>query len=138
MRLLYASPVELQIDSIVVEIFEAIGTGAIRRLVIDAVGDLEAAASDSQRLHDYLYSLIQHFAVRGVTSMITMEAGENLTTSQPIHDQRFSYMSDNLLHLASRAHEPRQRTIRIVKMRGSAHDHGIRDFTIGDRGARVT
>jgi circadian clock protein KaiC len=138
MRLLYASPVELQIDSIVVEIFEAIGTGAIRRLVIDAVGDLEAAASDAQRLHDYLYSLIQHFAVRGVTSMITMEAGENLTTSQPIHDQRFSYMSDNLLHLASRAHDPGQRTIRIVKMRGSAHDHAIRDFTIGDRGARVT
>ena len=38
--LVYASPVELQIDSIVVEIFEAIKSGDVRRLVIDAVGDL--------------------------------------------------------------------------------------------------
>lgn len=135
--LLYASPVELQIDSIVVEIFEAIKAGSIRRLVIDAVGDLAAAASDSQRLHDYLYSLIQHFAARGVTTILTLESGEAFTGGGMAHDQRFSYMSDNLIYLAWNPDKVGHRTIRIVKMRGSAHERDIHEFEIGRDGARV-
>jgi circadian clock protein KaiC len=138
LRLLYASPVELAIDSIVVEIFEAIRSDGITRLVIDAVGDLAAAANDTQRLHDYLYSLIQHFAARGVTTVLTLESGEAFTGASPIADQRFSYMSDNLLYLAWNAEKVGRRTMRIVKMRGSAHDYGVREFEIGEHGARVT
>jgi circadian clock protein KaiC len=138
LHLLYASPVELQIDSIVVEIFDAIKTGTIRRLVIDAVGDLASAASDSQRLHDYLYSLIQHFAARGVTTVLTLESGEGFTGGVMSHDQRFSYMSDNLIYLAWSSDDVGRRTIRIVKMRGSAHDKDVRDFEIRAAGARIT
>jgi len=136
-RLLYASPVELQIDSIVVEIFEAIKSGAIKRLVIDAVGDLAAAASDSQRLHDYLYSLIQHFAARGVTTILTLESGEGFTGGVMMNDQRFSYMSDNLIYLAWSAEKVGHRTIRVVKMRGSGHERDTREFEIGEHGARI-
>jgi circadian clock protein KaiC len=136
-RLLYASPVELQIDSIVVEIFEAIKSGAIKRLVIDAVGDLAAAASDSQRLHDYLYSLIQHFAARGVTTILTLESGEGFTGGVIMNDQRFSYMSDNLIYLAWSAEKVGHRTIRVVKMRGSGHERDTREFEIGEHGARI-
>jgi circadian clock protein KaiC len=134
---LYASPVELQIDSIVVEIFDAIKTGGVRRLVIDAVGDLSAAASDAQRLHDYLYSLTQHFAVRGVTTILTLESGEGFTGITLPQDQRFSYMSDNLIYLAWSADTVAHRTIRVVKMRGTSHERGVREFEIGDKGARV-
>jgi circadian clock protein KaiC len=137
LQLLYASPVELQIDSIVVEIFEAIRTGGVRRLVIDAVGDLASAASDPQRLHDYLYSLIQHFAVRGVTTMLTLESGDVTHGPSGLDDRRYSYMSDNLLYLAWSREDPSQRTMRIVKMRGSAHDHSVRPFQIGANGARM-
>ena len=77
LKLIYANPVELQIDSIVGEIFKAIESGEARRLVIDAIGDIATAASDIQRLHDYLYSLIQHFAVRGVTTILTLEVGDD-------------------------------------------------------------
>jgi len=136
-RLLYASPVELQIDSIVVEIFEAIKSGAIKRLVIDAVGDLAAAASDSQRLHDYLYSLIQHFAARGVTTILTLESGEGFTGGVMMNDKRFSYMSDNLIYLAWSAEKVGHRTIRVVKMRGSGHESDTREFEIGEHGARI-
>jgi circadian clock protein KaiC len=138
LTVLYASPVELQIDSIVVEIFEAIKSGSIRRLVIDAVGDLAAAASDAQRLHDYLYSLIQHFAVRGVTTLLTLESGEGFTGVAMPLDQRFSYMSDNLFYLAWSVKDVGHRTIRIVKMRGSEHDRESREFEIGADGARIT
>jgi circadian clock protein KaiC len=138
LRVLYASPVELQIDSVVVEIFEAIKSGSIRRLVIDAVGDLAAGASDPQRLHDYLYSLIQHFAVRGVTTLLTLESGEGLTGTVVLQDQRFSYMSDNLFYLAWSAENVGRRTIRVVKMRGSEHERELREFEISGDGARIT
>lgn len=136
--LLYASPVELQIDSIVVEIFDAISAGSIRRLVIDAIGDLAAAANDPQRLHDYLYSLIQHFAVRGVTTMLTLESGEGIPGFASPHEQRFSYMSDNLIFLGWSVRQPDHRTIRVVKMRGSAHEAETREMEIGPGGVRVT
>jgi len=136
--LLYASPVELQIDSIVVEIFDAIKQRAVRRLVIDAVGDLAAAASDPQRLHDYLYSLIQHFTARGITTMLTLESGEGFTGMSLPMDQRFSYMSDNLIHLGWKAEGPEHRTLRIVKTRGSGHDGETRHFDIAAEGVRIT
>jgi circadian clock protein KaiC len=137
LNLLYASPVELQIDSIVVEIFEAINSRSVQRLVIDAVGDLATAASDSQRLHDYLYSLIQHFAARGVTSLLTLEAVEGFSGSGASVKDRLSYMSDNLIHLAWTDEQKARRMMRIVKMRGSAHDHEARQFEIDAAGARV-
>jgi circadian clock protein KaiC len=136
--LLYASPVELQIDSIVVEIFDAIKTGGVRRVVIDAVGDLASAANDPVRLHDYLYSLIQHFAVRGVASLLTLEGGEGFTGMGIPADQRFSYMSDNLIALGWNVAKPGHRTIRVVKMRSSTHDSQMREFEIGEHGARIT
>ena len=136
LKLIYANPVELQIDSIVGEIFKAIESGEVRRLVIDAIGDIATAASDLQRLHDYLYSLIQHFAVRGVTTIVTLEVGDESLGGLGT-DPRFSYMSDNLIHLAWNAKKVEERTIRIVKMRGSAHEHAIRKFEIDASGARV-
>ena len=136
LKLIYANPVELQIDSIVGDIFKAIESGEVRRLVIDAIGDIATAASDVQRLHDYLYSLIQHFAVRGVTTILTLEVGD-----ESLHglgqDPRFSYMSDNLIQLAWSAKKVEKRTIRVVKMRGSAHEHGMRQFEIDESGAQV-
>jgi circadian clock protein KaiC len=138
LKLLYASPVELQIDSIVVEIFDAIKNGSIRRLVIDAIGDLSNAASDSQRLHDYLYSLVQHLAVRGVTTVLTLETGEAFTGQLEQRNQRFSYMSDNLVLLSWRADKPDRRTMRIVKMRGSTHDAAVREVEIDAKGLRVS
>src|SRR6185436_17693267 len=57
LELLYYSAVELSIDRIVVSIFQAINRSGIRRVVIDALGDLSIAASDDIRMHGYLYAL---------------------------------------------------------------------------------
>jgi circadian clock protein KaiC len=120
LRHLYASPVELQIDSVIVEIFNLIETQGVQRVVIDAVGDLITAASNPQRLHDFLYSLVQHFVVRNVTTLLTLESVSGITGVGEA-EQRWSYMSDNVLML-SRAEPNGERTIRVVKTRNSEHD----------------
>ncbi|HSU98260.1 MAG TPA: ATPase domain-containing protein [Gemmatimonadaceae bacterium] len=124
---LYTSPVELQIDSVIVEIFNFIETAGVRRVVIDAVGDLSTAASDPQRLHDFLYSLVQHFVVRNVTTLLNLESALGATGGRD-EQQRWSYMSDNVLLLERAEAGAAERTIRVIKTRNSAHDpvpHGV-------------
>jgi circadian clock protein KaiC len=137
LELLYYSAVELSIDKIVVSIFESLRKTTIRRVVIDAIGDLAIAAGDATRMHDYLYAMVQHFAVMGVTSVFTMETDPPIMTSDE-HHGRLSHMTDNIVFLDIR---PKQgvigRTIRIAKARGIAHDLQEREIRIDGAGMRI-
>lgn len=138
LHLLYYSPVELQIDSLVDEMFRLIRTRGVKRLVIDAVGDLVTAARDAQRLHDYLYALSQHFAVTGVTAMFTFETARPGITGGYAIDAPFSHLSDNILLLELRIEEDStRRELRVLKTRGSAHDPRVRQVEITGDGLAV-
>ncbi len=137
--LMYASPVELQIDSLIVTMFQRIAAGGIERVVIDAIGDLVMASSDPQRLHNYLYALTQQFAVRGVTSILTCESDfrpDDTQSSAP--GGRFSYMADNIVLLGTELQDRQvSRTITVLKARGTPHDMRICPLEIHAAGARV-
>lgn len=135
--LAYASPVELQIDSIIVDMFRRIQQRRIRRLVIDAVGDLASAATDTQRLHDYLYALVQHFAVSTITSVLNFETMGNTLTAGPATQNQMSYLSDNVLLLTVEGEERTRRMIRVLKTRGSAHDTRVREIEISGAGVAI-
>jgi circadian clock protein KaiC len=131
--LLYTSPVELQIDSIVTEMFRRVESQRVSRVVIDAIGDMEKGARDPMRFRDYLYTLAQHFAVHGVTTMFMMEqTGRETSAALDI-----APMSDNTVLLGMEMGNQLQRTIRIVKSRGSAHDGGRHPFRISASGLSV-
>jgi circadian clock protein KaiC len=136
LQLVYASPVELQIDSIIVDMFRRIQQGKIRRVVIDALGDLASAATDQQRLHDYLYALVQHFAVSTITSILNFETSAS-SESVPGVQNAMSYLSDNVILLTVGGEERTRRMIRILKTRGSAHDLRIREVVITGAGLEI-
>lgn len=139
LKLYYSSPVELQIDSVIVTLFKRIREEKIKRVVIDAVGDLRMAASDPQRLHDYLYALIQNLTVLGVTTFLNFEIAGVI----PEHDAatadggRISYLSDNIVLLATELKEKIKRTVAVVKARGGPHDLSIHEIEITGEGVRV-
>jgi circadian clock protein KaiC len=133
LHLLYVSPVELQIDSIVVEMFRTIQATGIKRVVVDAVGDLMNAASDMPRLFGYLYTLVQHFTVRRVSSVLTMERGDTHAL-----DGQISALSDAIIRLGMETAESRtRRTVRIIKARGIDHDLETRGLQIKAQGIHV-
>jgi circadian clock protein KaiC len=137
LELLYFSAVELPIDRIVVSIFQALQRSAIRRVVIDALGDLAIAASDPTRMHDYVYALVQNFAVMGVSSVLTLETDPPIMARDESHG-RLSHMTDNIVFLEIRAQEGIVgRTLRIAKARGIAHDLQPRELQIDARGLRI-
>jgi circadian clock protein KaiC len=136
--LVYASPVELQIDSIIVDMFRRIQQRGVRRLVIDALGDLASAATDPRRLHDYLYALVQHFAVSTITSVLNFEtSGNTLSTSGLGMQNPMSYLSDNVLLLTVEGQDRTRRMLRVLKTRGSAHDTRVREVEISAAGLCV-
>jgi circadian clock protein KaiC len=140
LHLMYASPVELQVDSIIVGLFQQIQRSGLRRVVIDAVGDLVSAASDPQRLHDYIYALVQHFTVRGVTSMLMFETARGVAdsgfTSHGVGGH-FSYMSDNIVLLSRDIKDKASRSLAVIKARASAHDLDVHELEITEKGLRV-
>jgi circadian clock protein KaiC len=140
LHLMYASPVELQVDRIIVRMFQYIQREGMRRVVIDAVGDLMNAASDAQRLHDYLYALVQHFTVKGVTSLLTFETvrkADDLDQRPEGADGPFSYMSDNIVLLSRDAKDRTKRSVAVVKARATTHDLDVHELAITDAGLRV-
>jgi circadian clock protein KaiC len=138
LEMLYISPVEVQIDSIIVTLFAVIEQKNIKRVVIDSIGDLAMAASDPQRLHDYLYALVQHFAVKGITALFTLETGTAISgasTDSPLG--RISYMSDNIILLDLIQRPEPVREIRCVKTRGSNQDLRVHPFTMTRDGIHI-
>jgi circadian clock protein KaiC len=140
LHLMYASPVELQVDRIIVSMFRQIQQMGIRRVVIDSVGDLINAASDAQRLHDYIYALVQHFTVKGVTSLLLFESTEALANSRAEAKQvagHFSFMSDNIIALGVDIGDSGGRCVSVLKSRASAHDLGSHELEITGKGLRL-
>lgn len=135
---LYFSPVELQIDSIIGELFRRIEAKGTQRVALDGVGDLALTTSGTSRLHDYLYALTQHLAVRGITSIFTFETVDQTITGGSLDAGPISYMADNLLLLDMRGEKTTRRTIRVIKTRGSGHDPDVRPIEIGADGIRFT
>jgi circadian clock protein KaiC len=135
---LYFSPVELQIDELVDAMFRVIRKHGIRRVVLDAIGDLATAARDAQRLHDYLYALSQHFAVHGITALFCFETARPGITGQWSLDAPFSHLSDNILLLEIGIEEERTlRKLRVIKTRGSSHDARVREMEITSQGVEL-
>jgi circadian clock protein KaiC len=138
LELQYYSAVELSIDRIVVSMFRALRRNPIQRVVIDALGDLATAAGDPIRMHGYLYALVQHFAVMGVSSMFALETDPPLMAQDESHGQ-MSHMTDNIVFLDVR---PREgvlgRTLRVAKARGIGHDLQAREMRIDVEGLRIT
>jgi circadian clock protein KaiC len=137
-HLLYFSPVELQIDSLVEDIFRLIREEGVRRIVLDAIGDLITAARDPQRLHDYIYALSQHFATRGVTAVLTFETARPGITGSYSIDAPFSHLSDNIFLLEMAIEDDRtRRKVRILKTRASEHDPRVREVEITASGVNI-
>ena len=134
LHFLHASPVELQIDSILVELFRTIQNRDIKRVVIDSVGDLVGAASDLTRLYSYLYALMQHFVARRVACVLTQTTS---TLANPMESQ-ISALSDAILRLDLEWRDDKaRRTLKIVKSRGTHHELDVQDFRITSRGVEV-
>lgn len=137
LHLLYESPVELQIDSLVGRLFRLIEEEGIQRVVIDAAGDLALAARDRGRFHDYLYSMFRHFAARKVTAVISLEKAPAPSEHALTEQARFASMTDAIIELAIDLRETPRRLLRVAKARAIDHDLRPHEMIIHSGGIRL-
>ncbi len=135
-ELMYRSPVEVQLDQVATEIFRRVREGKVKRIVIDALGDLERGSIDKERFADFIYSLTQWFARENVTCLLTYEMN-NLFNVTGISDSDVSNLSDNVVLLRFVQGFELKRTLRILKTRGSAHDNREHEVEITSQGVTV-
>lgn len=137
LEFLYVSPVELDLDQHVLKIVEALERTQARILVIDSVSDLEKSAYDADRFSTYMFSLIQYAKDRSITLVMTLEANKEFAESA-LTESGVSRIADNVLFFSdNRVGDKVRRELRIMKTRGSDHDHDVKEITLSARGMRV-
>lgn len=134
LTLMYVSPVDIYIDEFVSRVSRRTFKEGAQRLLIDSVNDLQAASPSDGRFRDFMYSLTQAMAVKGVSTFMTHEIGDLFATTV-LSRQGISHMSDNVLLLNYvRADSQIRRAISVIKTRASDHDPSIRQFSITSDG----
>ena len=130
LALIYASPVELDVDEHIYEIQQKVNELKADRLVIDSISSFEIGMADKVKYTDYIWALADYFKNLGVTLLMTHEMHDNANISV-LTKHGISFVADNLILLRylEELLEVR-RFIRIVKMRGSNHSPIARELQI--------
>ena len=136
-NLIYRSAVDLYLDEWVYELLETVESKDIRRVFIDGLASLRAAAHDPTRFQEYLYSLAQRFARRGVTWMMSLESPELFGLTR-LTDIPLSQMADNVLLLQFvRGDGEYRRALTVLKSRTARTEPGLSEYTIGSNGIEL-
>jgi circadian clock protein KaiC len=115
---------------------QAIETNRPNRLSVDNLSALERVAS-ARGLRDFIIGMTSFVKQQEITSLFTSTT-RTLVGGSSITEAHISTIADTILVLryVEQAGEVR-RAITLLKMRGSAHDTRIREFSIGGKGMKV-
>ena len=134
LTLLQRPPVELEADALAGELLAALDRTGARRLVVDSIAVLERAVGEGSgpgRVAGYLAALITALQARRVTALFTRETGPFAGTELELETDLSSGVAENVLWLQAVIHRRRfYRVLSVLKMRYSAHDLELREFTI--------
>ena len=134
LTLLHRPPVELEADALAGELLAALDRTGARRLVVDSVAVLERAVGEGSgtgRVAGYLSALITALQARRVTALFTRETGPFAGPDMELETDLSSGVAENVLWLQAVIHRRRfYRVLSVLKMRYSAHDLELREFTI--------
>ena len=122
------------LDGLFVRLGHAIDSVGAKRVAIDTLEVLFSALKDTPTLRAETQRLFRFLKDRGVTAVVTAEAGEHSLTRQGLEE----YVSDCVVSLGQTVFDQSAtRFLRIVKYRGSSHGTNEYPFLIDDTGFSV-
>ena len=126
---------DYDLEGLFVRLQHAIEAIGAKRIVLDTLEALFAGLDNEGVLRAELRRLFRWLKDRGMTAIVTAEAGESATTTRHGLEE---YVSDCVITLDHRVVEQvSTRRLRIVKYRGSAHGTNEYPFLIHARGIMV-
>ena len=126
--------VDLSIDQWVYELIELAESTKARRIVIDSLLDVMAAAGDAVRFREWMFSMTQRFSRVGVSLMLIVEVPD-LFQLDRISEHGVSHLADNVV-LLQYVQEGSQlsRALTILKTRAMHHKPVVRRYEITEQG----
>lgn len=139
LKIIYLRPLDLSVDETMQEILDTTQRMGAKRLVIDSLAGFEMALSPGFRadFRESLYRMIYSLTGLGITILSTVEMEESFTELL-FSTYSISFLTDDLIRLRYVEIEGQLRKVMIVvKMRGGAHSHDIREYEITSNGVVV-
>lgn len=134
LTLLRQPPVERDPDILADALLAAVDRTGARRLIVDSLMVLERAlqqTGDGGRVEEYLGALVEAMRVRGVTTLFIKENGSLAARDLAVSADLVSVVAATVIWLQQVSDRGRlRRVISVPKMRFSAHDAALREFTI--------
>ena len=126
--------VDLYIDEWVYDLLEAIEKTGARRIVVDSLLDLMAAAGDVIRFREWMFSLSQRLTRAGVSLMFIMEVPD-LFQLDRVSEYGVSHLADNVI-LLQYVQEGAElaRALTVLKTRAMHHQPTVRRYEITSQG----
>ncbi len=136
LKIVPAYPEVASLEDHLVEIKREIDEFRPNRVAIDSLSALERTGS-GKGFREFAIGLTSYLKSEAVLAMLTA-ATPSLFGGDSVTEQHVSTLTDTiiLLRYVELQGEVR-RGLAVLKMRGSAHDHEIREFTIGQDGLEV-
>ena len=125
---------EFTLDALLIRLRAAVAEVGAKRVVLDTMGNLFSAVSNTSTLRKEVSRLLRWFKDEGLTCVLTGERGTETLTKYGFED----YVSDCVILLDHRVQENiSKRRLRVIKYRGSTHGKDEYPFLIGARGFSV-
>jgi len=126
---------EYDLEGLFVRLEHAANTIGAKRVVLDSLEAIFSGFSNTGLLRAEIRRLFRWLKDRGLTTVVTAEAGENTLTRYGLEE----YVSDCVILLDNRVKDDLStRRMRIVKYRGSSHGTDEYPFLIDERGFSVS
>jgi circadian clock protein KaiC len=134
LTLLHTPAVEIAADALVDTVLAALDQTRAQRLVVDSIAVIERAVAEGSTVHrvqGFLAALVSALQARRITALFTKETGPFAGTALELETDLSSGVAENVLWLQGIIYrEQFYRVLSVLKMRYSAHDLTLREFTI--------
>ncbi len=108
-----------------------------KRILVDSLSLFERLSESPAHLRSIVYGFVNALKREGLTSVLTRESTALLGEGEGV-DDAFAFLVDSYVLLRYVEIESTVRkAILVLKMRGSNHDKGIRQFEVTSRGVEV-
>jgi circadian clock protein KaiC len=133
-RILSRSVVDMNIDEWVYELLDLAEETSARRIVIDSLPDVQAAAADPVRFREWMFSLAQRCTRSGISLMMIVEVAD-LFKLPRISEEGISHLADNVVLLQYVQEGPElARALTVLKTRAMRHRPMVHRYDITDKG----
>ena len=108
-----------------------------KRILVDSISHFERLSKDPSHLRSIVFAFINALKREGLTAMLTRESGALLGEAGGA-DNAFAFLVDSYVLLRYVEIESTiNKALLVLKMRGSNHDKGIRQYEITPRGIEI-